>query len=253
MLSNRRVSQAKGSAAWDTTVRVMFCGAGRQPRESLECVWHELQEAGRIPARFRPDGKVVAMLSRGESHLDVGLELRRVVPFAAALQGRVTLHASAVASDNSVIAFIGESSAGKSTWAASLHKLGFAIICDDLLPVRLRRGLTVVPYANAKRFLPLRQIYFLSRGAVRFEVTSLPAKEVLSLLCVHGFGELRAPMLWQSQFEFYSRIATKIVAARLDVPEDPKALPRMVKAFADDFLGSPSPRRRAAGAGQGLL
>jgi hypothetical protein len=42
------------------------------------------------------------------------------------------LHASAVASGNSVTAFLGDSGAGKSTLAACLHRRGYEIVSDDI-------------------------------------------------------------------------------------------------------------------------
>jgi hypothetical protein len=46
--------------------------------------------------------------------------------------GLLPLHASAVASGDSVTAFLGDSGAGKSTLAACLHRRGHAIVSDDI-------------------------------------------------------------------------------------------------------------------------
>ena len=49
------------------------------------------------------------------------------------LRGFVTLHASAVAVQDRVIAFIGQKGMGKSTTAAALHAQGYPVVTDDLL------------------------------------------------------------------------------------------------------------------------
>jgi hypothetical protein len=46
--------------------------------------------------------------------------------------GLLPLHASAVASGDSVTAFLGDSGAGKSTLAACLHRRGYVIVSDDI-------------------------------------------------------------------------------------------------------------------------
>lgn len=49
------------------------------------------------------------------------------------LRGFVTLHASAVAIQDRVVAFIGQKGMGKSTTAAALHAHGYPVVTDDLL------------------------------------------------------------------------------------------------------------------------
>lgn len=55
-------------------------------------------------------------------------------------RGHVVLHASAVAMDGGVVAFVGHKGYGKSTMAAALHARGHPLVTDDLLPVELREG-----------------------------------------------------------------------------------------------------------------
>jgi len=50
-------------------------------------------------------------------------------------RGTLPLHASAIATRGSLIAFAGHSGAGKSTCAALLNSLGYELIADDVLPV----------------------------------------------------------------------------------------------------------------------
>ncbi len=50
-------------------------------------------------------------------------------------RGLTVLHASAVAIDNQVLAFIGDKGAGKSSTAAALVARGHSLVTDDLLPI----------------------------------------------------------------------------------------------------------------------
>ena len=116
----------------------------------------------------------------------------------------LVLHASAVAIDGNVVAFVGEKGEGKSTMAATLYGRGHDLVADDIVAVDMRDRLLVPPgfpqlklwsdavvstlaqdpetlprldarydkHARAvtERFcqtvLPLKRIYVLSEGAV---------------------------------------------------------------------------------------
>jgi hypothetical protein len=52
-------------------------------------------------------------------------------------RGLLVLHASAVALDGGVVAFLGHSGHGKSTTAATLHARGHAVVADDVVAVDL--------------------------------------------------------------------------------------------------------------------
>lgn len=60
--------------------------------------------------------------------------------FVLRLRGVPCLHASAVVIDDSVVAFVGASGAGKSSTAAAFAKLGFPVVTDDVLAVVERAG-----------------------------------------------------------------------------------------------------------------
>lgn len=61
-------------------------------------------------------------------------------------RGHFVLHASSVAIDGRVAAFIGESGAGKSSVAASLHSLAHPLIADDLTALsRKDHGYQAIP------------------------------------------------------------------------------------------------------------
>jgi hypothetical protein len=69
-------------------------------------------------------------------------EIRNVLlaisPKLLALRGHFVMHASAVLLDRAVIAFSGESGAGKTTTARALVRAGATPVCEDKLIVRLR-------------------------------------------------------------------------------------------------------------------
>ncbi len=161
------------------------------------------------------------------------MQVRQVAPFAAAVQGKLTLHASCVAGVRSAFAFVGESGAGKSTFAATLQAQGWHRICDDLLPVRDLGGAWTVPAAAGPR--ALAGIYFVERGTAEGSLTieQLPSRDALTSLLRHGFGELHAPRVWQHQFEGYARISKTVPCHRLVVPHDFSRLPEFAKAWAD--------------------
>jgi hypothetical protein len=63
-----------------------------------------------------------------------------VLGFVLRLRGMVSLHASAVAIGDRAIALVGEGGAGKSTTAAAFACLGYAVLCDDLVPLADQTG-----------------------------------------------------------------------------------------------------------------
>ena len=68
------------------------------------------------------------------------LHLNQVLPLALSRQGRLVLHASAVAFDGIGVAFTGESGRGKSTLAASFAATGARFLTDDGLQLDWRDG-----------------------------------------------------------------------------------------------------------------
>ncbi|MBZ0309396.1 MAG: hypothetical protein K8I82_25250 [Anaerolineae bacterium] len=65
------------------------------------------------------------------------LYLNQVLPLALSKQGKLVFHASAVEIDGVAVAFMGESSKGKSTLAASFATGGFRFLTDDGLMVEV--------------------------------------------------------------------------------------------------------------------
>jgi hypothetical protein len=68
------------------------------------------------------------------------LFLDQVVPLLLSRRGDLVLHASAVAVDGRVLAFMGRTGRGKSVIAATLAARGLGLVTDDVLALREREG-----------------------------------------------------------------------------------------------------------------
>ena len=68
------------------------------------------------------------------------LLLDQVIPLILSRQGKLVLHASAVATPRGAIAFLGATGRGKSTLAAAFARDGFPVLSDDCLPIEERNG-----------------------------------------------------------------------------------------------------------------
>lgn len=83
------------------------------------------------------------------------LFLDQVVPRVLSQQGRLVLHASAVAAPEGAIAFLGESGQGKSTLCASFCESGYPLLADDcLLTTEVRGRFFGVPSYPGLRLWP---------------------------------------------------------------------------------------------------
>lgn len=147
---------------------------------------------------------------------------RQLAPFAAALQGRLTLHAACIVDGDRPMAFVGRSGIGKSTLAHSFGKLGAGVVSDDLLPIRCdaqRRFL--VPVASGTGMNPLDVLCFPERVLpdAASNVERLSPFECMQRLLLHGFGELRHPPIWRMQFEAYGALARRTPAYLIRIPD----------------------------------
>jgi hypothetical protein len=125
-----------------------------------------------------------------------------VIPLAMLLhqRGLLILHASAIAINGGVVAFLGKSGQGKSTTAGALHQLGYPIVTDDVLALDLSNleNITVLPSFPNLRLWPesvtslghipenLPQVYPNSQKRFRqvsdgFQQTPLPLKKIYVL------------------------------------------------------------------------
>jgi hypothetical protein len=84
------------------------------------------------------------------------------------LQGKLTLHGCAVASENGAIACIGPAGAGKSTAAAELcRRPGFSLLSDDMVRLEMGPSECLVAPSDAEHFLhgDARDALAIERGA----------------------------------------------------------------------------------------
>jgi len=187
--------------------------------------WHAVPNPGYpAQAQLRGDGKlVVVTLHEPAAVIDQAM-VRWLVPFAAALQGRVILHAAAAARDDVACAFIGPSGVGKSTAAEHLRARGWSLLATDLLPCVVDEAAVRTRPAN----VVLRAAGFLARApqATAAVIEALSPRAALALLAANGFGELDVAAVRARQFDFYCRVAAVLPCYRLTVPDDLARLPR---------------------------
>lgn len=68
-----------------------------------------------------------------------------VLTLALHLQGTVLLHASAIVMNDRAVLFAGPSGSGKSTSVAMLHRLGYAVLADDVTEIVGTRAFAAIP------------------------------------------------------------------------------------------------------------
>jgi hypothetical protein len=163
-------------------------------------------------------------------------------------RGYLTLHASAVARNDTAVVFIGDKGWGKSTIAATLHARGYNLIADDVVAVDLHSSEqaiilpafpqlklwpdAVTSLGNKPEELPqlvsdfekrdfrpnhgfmltsvaLKQIYVLGRGEV-VEIKPLNSQEVLTSLIRNSYITRFGEELLQSDRASYFRQLIKL-------------------------------------------
>jgi len=109
------------------------------------------------------------------------LLLDQVVPHVLALDGSLVLHASAVATTQGAIAFIGPSGFGKSSLAASFVAAGYALLADDFLPVNEDDdGFVAAASYPGLRLWPDSVAVFAHDGSSLMPVTEVSDKQRLA-------------------------------------------------------------------------
>jgi hypothetical protein len=103
---------------------------------------------------------------------------RAVLPMALHAHGGEAVHASAVLTEDGVVAFCGRSETGKSTVAYGLHRRGFPVWADDTLVFDASDEVVqAVPYPYRLRIRPEAAEYFELRELRRRDTSSWTALE----------------------------------------------------------------------------
>ena len=196
----------------------------------------------------------------------------QVLPLAAALLGRVLFHASAVAVDGGAFGFTGHAGAGKSSVAGHLVARGASLVTDDILALELS-GDGLLAHAGASLVgidarelgamtaeervrlgahlgtsdktyvaapmvhgpLPLRALYFLSRGGEQRAIEIRPADSIPARLLGSGFiSYLRSPRHLVRHLDACARIAELVPTLQVSVPASASA--RAVAVAVDAHL-----------------
>jgi hypothetical protein len=236
VLTNCPIAGAKRGRSRGAAIQFHFCSDAPGDDPDLvngdnDADWYELPHFSAALAMIHRDGERVVIHETKQASVDRAALVRFFVPFAAALQGFVILHASAVGIDAHVVAFVGASGAGKSTIARSLAGQGLELIADDLLPIGLAKGrISVFGSASNVRLkgdLPLSAVYFIERDPQLYQPTFGQLTQQRSLLALlrHGFGEIGDTAVWRTQFSGYEQIALEVPTWSLQVPDSQPELP----------------------------
>lgn len=103
------------------------------------------------------DGRSISLVSAPDAYTRDDLAayaLGPVIGIALHLQGAVLLHASSVVLRGKAIVFPGTSGSGKSTIAAILHRLGYAVLSDDVTELAGPRPYRALASLPAMRLWP---------------------------------------------------------------------------------------------------
>jgi hypothetical protein len=270
------------------------CGRDRTPlvviasgRDALDARWRGA-EAEAVYGRRFPDGRVAMLIQRnrrdghriwaaGYGTYVVAPQLAelecappsdvepwqwqrfligQVLPLVALLRGFEVLHASAVAVEDRVVAFVGAVGAGKSSVAIQLMLRSGGFFCDDVLSLELEGGgvrahpgpavanlrpsearllrergaldplrivgrdasglRAVVP--REERPLPLDRIYFLDRGWSGTELALHETNDPRLLIGATFNLSIRSPERLARQLEVSSRVAATARMFRARIP-----------------------------------
>lgn len=186
-------------------------------------------------------------------------------------RGRLILHASAVALDGGVAAFLGAPGQGKSTIALALYSLEAQLVADDIVSIEFdgatplvfpsSRQINVWPDALAalshdptplkrvepefekrafpvterfsRRRIPLRTIYVLREGD-EAAIEPLPAQEALIELIRNSYVRLREGPSASTNLQQCAALVNAIAVFRATVPRNLGALPHVAQMIIED-------------------
>ncbi len=177
---------------------------------------------------------------------------------ALALQGTFCLHASAVAMNGQIVAFVGESGWGKSTLTAYLNaEIGndWQFVADDVLPIQVSEtDVVCLPHfpqlklpadqqwgLDCPRRLPLTAVYLLNPPAQDDEtihIKPLTAVDATLALVRHTVAaKLFDTQLLGKHLTFAATVANQVPVKQLIYPRIYEQLPAVSSALIADLLG----------------
>ena len=167
------------------------------------------------------------------------LYINQVLPLVLGKLGKMVFHASAVELDGSTLAFVAESSGGKSTLAASFATAGAAMVTDESLVLDEQAGgYRVAPGHRSVRLWEDSEHALIAPGAVA--APALPFTSKRRLLAARRLHFSRRPTRLRRMYFLGDGSADTVKLERLDPKE---VLIELVKA---SFLLSVDDRARLA-------
>lgn len=153
------------------------------------------------------------------------LYLNQALPLALGRQGKLVLHASAVATAWGCIAFIGDSGRGKSTLAASFASAGHPFLSDDGLCVEAGRQAAVAfPSHPSIRLWEDSEAAVAAPGPLRAPAVSYTGKA--RILAGPGFQHCGEPRVLRAVFHLGPGVADRIQVAPV---RQSAAIPQLVR------------------------
>lgn len=197
------------------------------------------------------------------------------------LRGVLVLHASAVATDEGAVVFLGDMGAGKSTTATAFDMAGHRLLDDDIVPVRFRDATAIVApgipqlklnpdvadtfdvevagepkddgklyvrldSATGRDWVPLRCCYVLTEGP-EVSVRPVPPREQFVVLLdkTYTVGLLDDTGMKPAHFEQCAKLMETTPLRELKRPQRLAALPDLVETVVEDIDVDSDEARRA--------
>ncbi|MBW4577935.1 MAG: hypothetical protein KME08_22130 [Aphanothece sp. CMT-3BRIN-NPC111] len=192
-------------------------------------------------------------------------------------RGLLVLHSSAIAVNDTAVAFLGGSGWGKSTTAGAFHRRGYAVMADDVVAVQMDAGypmlfpgfprlklwpeaavylgddLETLPQLHpdlekrnrsttegfSQDFIPLKRIYVLAEGESQ-AIEVLKPQEAFKELVGHSYavGLLKATGTTSSHFRQCIKLANCLPICRLIRPRSLLELPALTQMVEADLANA---------------
>jgi hypothetical protein len=137
--------------------------------------WMYFPNLGTFRIEVSSDTTLVFPITNSSPSMVQDIFQRTVIPFIFQAKGKETLHASACRTPDGIIAFCGDSGAGKSTFAYGLAQKGYGLWSDDSLVFHTCHGsIFTLPLEFEIRLLPDTRNYFKSTQQHSLNTDRLP-------------------------------------------------------------------------------